>query len=129
MAYSDPADKALIRLEVRRFIGRCESNEGLVQRADSLRELARLAATTLPYKIANELDAREAQRRLLMATEDRAKELIVEQVAAFTRAGEDHRVGLKSKMVEDWANLTGPLSHLRTWAKGKLTMAEQSASL
>lgn len=129
MAYNDPAEKALLRLEVRRYIGRCESNEGLVQRADSLRELARLAATTLPYKIANEIEAREAQRRLLMATEDRAKELIGAQIAAFTKAGEDHRVGLRSKMVEDWTNLTGPLSHLRTWAKGKLTMAEQSLLL
>ena len=126
MAYGDPADKALLRLEVRRYVGRCEGNEGLVQRADSLRELARLAATTLPYRIANEMEAREAQRHLLLAAEDRARELIVEQVAVFAKAGQDHRVGLRSKMVEDWANLTGPLSHLRTWAKGKLTLAEQS---
>lgn len=126
MAYNDPAEKALLRLEVRRYVGRCENNEGLVQRADSLRELARLAATALPYRIANEMEAREAQRRLLLATEDRAKELILEHVAAFVKAEEDHRVGLRNKMVEDWANLTGPLAHLRTWAKGRLTLAEQS---
>ena len=44
MAYHDPADKAMVRLEVRRYAGRCDNNEALVQRADSLRELSRLAA-------------------------------------------------------------------------------------
>ena len=126
MAYTDPAEKARIRLDVRRYVGMCDNNERLVQRADTLRELARLAATTLPDKIANEMDAREAQRRLVLATEDRAKELIVEQLAAYAKAAEANRVGHKNKMAEDWSNLTGPLGHLRNWANSRLTMAEQS---
>ena len=126
MAYTDPSDKALMRLEVRRYVGRCENNSGMVQRADSLRELARLASTALPLKIANELEARDAQRRLQLTIEDRAKELILEQVAAWVKAGEEHRGGLKSRMLEDWTNLTGPLAHLRQWAKAKLTAAEQA---
>ncbi len=126
MAYNDPAEKAMLRLEVRRFVVRCENNEGPLQRADSLREMARLAAITVPYRIANEVETREAQRRLLLAVESRTKELIGGQIAAYVKAGEDHRSGLRSKMVADWGNLTGPLGHLRTWAKGRLTLAEQS---
>jgi hypothetical protein len=126
MGYAGPADRALMRLEVRRFVSRCENNAGLLQRADSLRELARLASAQVPYKIVNEIEARDAERRLLLATEDRAKEVIRGQIGHFVKADADHRVGLKSKMLEEWGNLTGPLAHLRTWAKGKLTLAEQS---
>lgn len=126
MGYTGPADRALMRLEVRRFVSRCENNAALLQRADSLRELARLASAQVPYKIANEIEARDAERRLLLATEDRAKEVIQGQIGHFLKADADHRVGLKSKMLEEWGNLTGPLAHLRTWAKGKLTLAEQA---
>lgn len=126
MGYAGPADRALMRLEVRRFVSRCENNAALLQRADSLRELARLASAQVPYKIANEIEARDAERRLLLATEDRAKEVIRNQIGHFLKADADHRVGLKSKMLEEWGNLTGPLAHLRIWAKGKLTLAEQS---
>ena len=124
--FNDPAEKALVRLEVRRFISRCENNEGLVQRADSLRELARLGGVTIPYKITNEVEARNAQRTLLLQVEDRAKELLLEQIAACMKSPDEQRAGLKNKMVEDWANLTGGLSHLRSWAKSKLNQAEQA---
>ena len=126
MAYSDPADRALIRLEVRRFASRCENNFGLLQRADSLREIVRLASAPVPYRIANEIEARDAERRLLLASEDRAKDLIKGQIGNFTKADADHRVWLRSKMLEEWGNLTGPLAHLRTWAKGRLMLAEQA---
>jgi hypothetical protein len=126
MAFGDPADKALLRLEVRRFVSRCENNEGLLQRADTLRELARLAAMPLPYKIAGEYDARDAQRRMVLLAEDRAREIISEQITAMLRLDDLHRPGYRSKMVEDWANLTGALGHLRSWAKSKLNVAEQS---
>jgi len=126
MAFIDPAERALIRMEVRRFVARCESNEGLVQRADSLRELARLAATTIPYKVANEPETRDAHRRLLLAAEDKAKELVLHQITGFAKADADHRVGIKSKMFDDWGNLTGALAHLRTWANAKLSAAEQA---
>lgn len=126
MAYTNPADRALLRLEVRRYASRCDNNIGLLQRADMLREISRLASLPLPYRIANELEARDIERRLLLAGEDRAKEVIRGQIAAFVRADADHRAGFKSRMVEEWGNLTGPLGYLRSWAKGKLTLAEQA---
>ena len=126
MPYTNPADRALIRLEMRRYVMRCENMSGLLQRADSLREIARLASTPMPYQLAGEIEAREAERRLLLATEDRAKEIIRDQIAAFIKADPDHRVGLRSRMLEEWGNLTGPMTHLRNWAKGKLTLAEQA---
>ena len=126
MAFIDPAERALIRMEIRRFVARCESNEGLVQRGDSLREMARLAATVIPYKVANEPEARDAQRRLALAAEDRAKELILLQISGFVRAEAELRPQIKSKMFDDWGNLSGALAHLRSWANGKLSAAEQA---
>lgn len=126
MAYNDPAERARLRGEVRRFVGLCDSNEGLIQRADTLRVLARLATTAVPDRVANEIDARDAQRRLVMAAEDRAKALIADQIAAFVKAGGVSAIGHKNRMMEDWSNLTGPLGHLRTWASAKLAAAEQS---
>jgi len=128
MAANDPAEKALIRLEMRRFTGRCQNNEALIQRADSLREIARLAAMSLPYKIAGEFEAREAQRRLLLLAEDRAKEVIQDQIATIFKVDASHRLSVQNKVNEDWANLSGPLGHLRNWAKLKLTAAAQIQS-
>lgn len=126
MAFRDPADRAIIRLEVRRYESRCNGNIGLLQRADTLREVARLANVPIPYKIANELEARDAQRRLQLDAEERAKEIVTEQLARYVKADEDHRMGLRSKMAEDWGNLTGPLAHLRSWANSRLTVANQT---
>lgn len=126
MARADPAEQALIRLELRRFVSRCDTQEGLIRRADTLREVARLANIAVPYKLANELDAREYQRRVALTAEDRARELVTEQVAEFNRAEGDFKDKLRAKMRDDWSNLTGSLGHLRNWANTRLLAAEQS---
>lgn len=126
MARADPAEQALIRLELRRFVSRCDMQEGLIRRADTLREIARLVNIAVPYKLSNELDAREYQRRVALTAEDRARELITEQVAEFNRAEGDFKNKLRAKMRDDWSNLTGPLGHLRNWANTRLLAAEQN---
>lgn len=125
MARGDPAEQALLRLEARRFVTRCETQIALIQRADNLRELARLATIPLPYRLAEELTSRDAQRHVAQLAEDRARELILEQIDHCLRAEPDRRELLIGRMNEEWANLTGVLGHLRTWAKGKLLAAQQ----
>lgn len=126
MGRADPAEQALIRLELRRFAGRCDTQEGLIRRADTLREVARLVNVSVPYKLASEYEARDIQRRVVLTAEERAKELIVEQVELFSRSEGDFREKMRGKVREDWANLTGLLAHLRTWANNKLSVAEQN---
>jgi hypothetical protein len=127
MARADPAEHALIRLELRRFESRCDTQEGLIRRADSLREVARLASVALPYKLANEFEARDHQRRVSLTAEERARELITEQVDLFARSDGEFREKLRLKMRDDWANLTGALGHLRSWANSRLQVAEQNS--
>lgn len=127
MVRADPAEQSLIRLEMRRFATRCDTQEGLIRRADTLREIARLANIPVPYKLSHEFEARDHQRRVAQAAEDRARELIEEQVVLYARSDDEFRQKLRSKIRDDWANLTGPLAHLRSWANGRLTTAEQNA--
>jgi thioesterase domain-containing protein len=127
MARADPAEQAMIRMELRRFTARCDMQAGQIRRADSLREVARLTSIVVPYKLSNEMDAREYQRRVTLTAEERARELIAEQVAEFNRAEGDFKEKLRAKMRDDWANLTGQLAHLRSWANNRLLAAEQNA--
>jgi hypothetical protein len=126
MARGDPAEQAALRLEARRFTSRCELQSAQLQRADTLRELARLATVPLPYRVSEDYACRDAQRRVALIAEGRAREIIHEQIEHLLRAEPERHDSLKSKMVEDWANLTGVLAHLRTWAQGKLVAAQQS---
>lgn len=126
MSRADPAEQAMIRLELRRFAARCDLQEGQIRRADSLREVARLASIALPYKLSNEFEARDYQRRVTQTAEERARELIAEQIDLFARSEGDFKEKLHGKIRDDWANLTGVLSHLRNWANSKLLVAEQN---
>lgn len=126
MARADPAEHALIRLELRRFASRCDTQEGLIRRADTLREVARLASIVVPYKLTNEFEARDHQRRVTQTAEERARELIVAQVDLFARAEGEFREKLRLKMRDDWMSLTGALGHLRNWANNRLQIAEQN---
>ena len=113
-------------MEERRFVSRCELQISSIERADTLREVSRLATSiTLPYSLGADEVARDALRLLQMRAESRARELIEEQLHQFTRADESLREKLKRAMLDAWTNLTGPLGHLRTWAQSKLTAAEQ----
>lgn len=127
MARADPAEQALIRLELRRFESRCDTQEGLIRRADTLREIARLANIAIPYKLASEYEARDHQRRVGLIADERARELITEQVDLYARSDGEFRDKLRLKMRDDWANLTGPLGHLRSWANSRLQVAEQNS--
>jgi hypothetical protein len=126
MTRSDPTERAMIRLELRRFISHCDMQEGQIRRADSLREVSRLAAISIPFKLSMEMEVRDYQRRVTQTAEERARELIKEQVDSFSRADGEFREKLRGKMRDDWANLTGLLAHLRSWANNKLTVAEQN---
>jgi hypothetical protein len=126
MSRADPTEQALIRLELRRFAARCDQQEGSIRRADSLREVGRLAAIAIPYRLTNEYESRDLQRRVLQLAEERARELIDEQIGVFVRAEPGYREKQRGKMREDWMNLTGPLAHLRNWAQNKLNIAEQN---
>jgi len=126
MSRADPAEQALIRLELRRFVTRCDMQEGLIRRADTLREVARLMSMPIPYKLTNEFEARDLQRKVTQLAEQRARELVAEQISVFMRGEAGFREKMRSKMRDDWANLTGPLGHLRTWAQNQLNVAEQN---
>jgi hypothetical protein len=126
MALRDPVDKNLLRMEGRRFAARCDGQVASIERADSLREVSRLATSlSLPYSITDDYTARDALRLVQTRAEGRARELIQEQIQNFSRAEEAHREKQKRAMLDSWANLTGPLSHLRVWAQNRLTAAEQ----
>jgi hypothetical protein len=126
MAIRDPVNQNLLRMEARRFAARCEAQVSSIERADNLREVARLAISiTLPYSISADYAARDELRLVQTRAEDRARELIQEQIQSFSRAEDNQREKQKRAMLDAWTNLTGPLGHLRTWAQNKLTVAEQ----
>lgn len=128
MAFRDPVERNMLRMEARRFATRCDGHVSLIERADSLREVARLATlVTLPFSLSGDDTARDALRVVQMRAEDRARELIQEQLQHFARADENQREKLRRAMQDAWANLTGPLGHLRTWAQSKLVAAEQQS--
>ena len=124
MATRDPVDRNMLRMQVQRFSTRCESQAGMIQRADSLREISRLASVPLSYPLSDEPMARDAQRQLQNQAEERAREVIVDQIKAFERAEDSAKGSLRHNMQEAWSNLTGPLSHLRVWAVKKLAAVE-----
>lgn len=129
MAHFDPADRALMRLETRRYVSRCETQEHTIIRADTLREISRLANMNLPANLYDSNEARDAQRHVVLMAEERARELIKQQIDNCLRAEPDHRDKLRNHMDEDWRNLTGPLGHLRTWAQRQLAIAEQQQNI
>lgn len=126
MALRDPADKNLLRLEVRRFVSRCEAAVSSIERADSLREVCRLASSiNLPYALSEDYSARDGVRMIQIRAEDRARELINAHLQGFLRAEEAQREKQRRVMVDAMANLTGPLAHLHAWAQSKLVAATQ----
>lgn len=126
MALHDPSEKNMQRMEGRRFASRCEAQIASIERADSLREVGRLASSlALPYAISGDYTARDALRMVQTRAEDRARELIQEQIQNFLRAEDNQREKQKRAMLDSWVNLTGQLGSLRTWAHSRLMAAEQ----
>ncbi len=129
MALRDPVDKNLQRMEERRFSGRCDGQISSIERADTLREVSRLTTSlALPYALSASETARDALRQVNLRAEARARELILEQLQQFSRGDEHQREKHRRSMLDAWANLTGALAHLRTWAQSKLAAAEQQDS-
>ncbi len=126
MALRDPADKNLLRLEARRFLSRCEAAVSSIERADTLREVSRLASSVhLPFALSEDYSARDGLRLIQMRAEDRARELVNAHLQGFLRAEETQREKQRRVMVDALANLTGPLAHLHAWAQSKLVAAMQ----
>lgn len=98
----------------------------MIERADSLRELSRLINFTVPSNLYTVTEARDAQRRVVQAAEDRVRALINEQIDAWLKAEPEYRDKHRANMVDEWAGLTGGLGHLRTWAQRQLNTAEQN---
>lgn len=125
----DPVDRNIIRLESRRYVTKCETQIALVRRADTLREISRLALLPLPYSLTEDYGSRDAQNSVRTAAEDRARELITDQIANYLRAEPVAREKFRRLVMDGWSNLTGPLGHLRGWAQSKLLAAEQIVKL
>jgi len=125
----DPVDRNMIRLESRRYQTKCEAQIALVRRADTLREISRLALLPLPYSLTEDYSTRDAQNSVQTAAEDRARELITDQIANYLRAEPVAREKFRRLVMDGWTNLTGPLGHLRGWAQSKLLAAEQIVKL
>lgn len=126
MAFHDPVDKNMLRMEARRFAARCDGQISLIERADTLREVSRLATlVALPFALTDDDTARDSLRLVHMRAEDRARELILEQLQNYARAEENQHQKLRRAMLDTWTNLTGPIGHLRTWAQNKLQATER----
>ncbi|CAB1369830.1 hypothetical protein [Denitratisoma oestradiolicum] len=125
MAFKDPAERALLRFEARRYANRCGNQEGMIERADTLREVCRLTNMPIPATLMEVSEALDARRRLILIAEQRAKTLITDQIAAWSKADEQRRGKLQVTMIDDWTNLTGHMGHLRTWAQRQFMLAQQ----
>lgn len=122
----DPVDKNLLRMEARRFASRCEGQIASVERADSLRELVRLAGVMhLSYPLSEEAAARDALRLLVRRSEERARELISLQLQNYARVEPYLRDKWRRNLFDSWSNLTGTFAHLRAWAQARLAVVEQ----
>ena len=126
MSRGDPADLALLRLELRRYTTRCDSQQRMIERADSLREVSRLSSTTVPSSLYTTMEARDAQRHVVQAAEDRAKALINDQIGGWLKAEPEYREKHRANMFEEWSGMSGTLGHLRTWAQRQFNTAEQN---
>jgi hypothetical protein len=98
----------------------------MIERADSLREVSRLASLSVPSKLFTTTEARDAQRRVVQAAEDRAKALIGDQIDAWLRAEPEYRDKHRASIFDEWSTLSGGLGHLRGWAQRQFSTAEQN---
>lgn len=122
----DLVDKNLLRMEARRFASRCEGQITSVERADSLREVVRLAGgIRLSYPLSEEPAARDALHQLTTRSEDRARDLIHLQLQGYARVESYLRDKWRRNLLDSWSNLTGSFAHLRAWAQTRLAVVEQ----
>lgn len=126
MASRDPIDRNLIRMELRRFTTRCEAQEGTIQRADTLREISRLATIPMPFTLSEETGALDARRQLRRVAEDRAREVLEGMFDQLIKAEPHARHRIRHALDEEFMQLTGPLNELRVWAQARRLAVEQT---
>jgi hypothetical protein len=125
MAHYNPVDRNLIRMELRRFQTLCEAQEGSIQRADTIREVARLARINLPFALNEETAALDARAQIRRTAELRARDLIDEQCDRLVKCEPMARDKVLRQLGEELIQLTGSLSSLRIWAQGRIHAATQ----
>lgn len=126
MSRYDPVDRNLIRLELRRFQTRCEAQQGMIRRADTIHELIRLGSIPLPYMLVEETEALDARRQLKQTAEDRARELFEALLDRFAKAEPIAREKLRRAIDEDVLLFSGSLANLRAWAFHRIASVEQA---
>ena len=125
MAQHDPVDRNLLRMELRRFQTRSEAQEGTIQRADTVREVARLATLTIPFPLSEETAALDARLQVRRTAEQKARDLLETLFDQLVKAEPVRRDKLRRTIQEEFLQLTGPLVSLRIWAQGRLNAVEQ----
>ncbi len=126
MSTRDPVDKSLLRMEVRRFQTRCEAQEGMIARADSLHEVARLATIPIPFPLTDDTAALDARRQVKRQAEERAQILIEEMFGRLAKAESFAQEKQLRSIQEEFLQLTGSLAHLRTWAYARFNSVQQA---
>jgi len=128
MARADPTEHALLKLELRRFSARCDDQRAMIERADSIREIVRLANIPIPYRLATDYVARDQQRRVQIVAEERIRDLVRQMIDSHQRADEvEFKMKVRKQFQEELNSLSGPHAHLRTWAINQWLIAEQQA--
>ncbi len=126
MATRDPVDRNMVRMELRRFQTRCEAQEGAIRRADTLREVARLTLIPVPFQIMEETVALDARAQLRRTAEERARELVEDQLGQLVRAEPYLRDKIRRLIDDELLNLAGPLAGMKPWAYMRVAAVEQT---
>lgn len=125
MPLNDIFDKRLRQLEVRRFVTQCQTQEPLIRRADTLRDVIRWANISAPYQVTEDYAARDALERIQDIAETRVKEIILGMIGDVLKSEPDIRPGRINQMNDDLTALTGSFRHLRAWGQKTLEIKQQ----
>lgn len=129
MALRDPADRRLLQFAERRYRARCDSDARMLVRADSMREINRIANQPLPPELFNSEYAIDIRQQLVAVAEERVRDRVHEQLAAWIKAEPEFRDKLRAHFDADWTNLNGALAPMRVWAVTRLQAVQQGNAI
>ena len=129
MAFHDPVERRVLQFAERRYRARCDNDERMLERADSMREVSRIANQALPGDLYNSEAALDIRRHLVRAAEERAHAIIHEQLSAWIKAEPEFREKLRHQLEADWQNLTGVLAPLRISANNRFHAVQQGEAM